>query len=180
MKKGKRMAKGLLVMPALIFLIILGTAAFSSCAGQKTSEKAQEAEANIDDNTFYESQPVKSGLYDATYFDITGTNDRKGQFDGRIYFSLAPEMSAIKVFENGNRTKIDCTITLQKPFEKGDSGIYKTVDKKDRPVIVNTSDSANYTLDFQYSGNDYKITFSPKARYEASAMEILEKITSGK
>lgn len=144
----------------------------NSCGG--ASSKTEE-EAKTDDASFYETQPVHSGLYDADYYEILGTNPRKGKFDGRIYFSLSPDLSAINVFENGNRTKIDYTITLPKPFEKNDSGIYVTEDKKDRPVCV-IKDSTFYCLKFIYSNDTVSINFNPKARHEASAVEILEKI----
>ena len=179
MKRDKGIAKGLLAMPALILSIVFGSVIFSACVGQKTSEQAKEAEANVDNADFYATQPLHSGLYDASYFDITGPNARKGQFDGRIFFTLSPELSAIYVFENGNRTKIESTIALKKPFEKTDSGFYRSVDTKDNPVIV-TPDSTDYTLDYKHGENDYKITFSPKPRYEGSALEILEKINAQK
>lgn len=148
----------------------------SSCGGGSSASKE---ETKVDDASFYETQPVQSGLYDADYYDITGQNARKGRFDGRIYFSLSPETSAFYVFENGNRTKIDYIVALQKPFEKGDSGIYRSVDTKDRPVTIST-DSTMYVVDFQRSGEDMKITFNPKPRHTGSAVEILEKINAQK
>lgn len=153
-------------------MLLSGAIAFNSCGGNSKSETT----ANVDDDAFYATQPIHSGLYDADYYDITGGNNpRKGRFDGRIYFSLSPETSAFMVFENGNRTKIDYTVSLKKPFEKGDSGIYYSVDTKDRPVTINT-DSTAYVLDFQRSGEEFKITFSPKPRHMGSALEILEKM----
>ena len=156
--------------------VILLFSMLSACAG--SGNKTQES-ANIDDDKFYETQPVHSGLYDADYYDITGANAKKGRFDGRIYFSLSPETSAFYVFENGNRTKIDYTVSLQKPFEKGDSGIYYSVDSKNRPVTINT-DSSMFVLNFQRTGEDLKITFSPKPRHQGSALEILEKMAAQK
>lgn len=157
-------------------LILFSAGLLTSCGSGSNTSKADEETANkTDDAAFYETQPVHSGLYDASYYDITGKNPRKGQFDGRIYFSLSPETSAILVFENGNRTKIDVTIALQRPFEKNDSGFYQTVDLKERPVTV-TPDSAAYILGFQHGGDDYKITFNPKPRHTGTALEILEKI----
>ena len=157
--------------------IALGIIAFNSCGGN-TTNKTEES-VKVDDEAFYSTQPVKSGLYDADYYDITGPNSRKGMFDGRIYFSLSPETSAFYVFENGNRTKIDYIVALGKPFEKGDSGIYYSVDTKDRPVTIST-DSTMYVLDFQRSGEDIKITFNPKPRHTGSAVEILEKMNAQK
>ena len=157
----------------LVFILCLG-----SCGGNKSEDTTKE-ENKIDDAAFYETQPLHSGLYDADYYDITGPGARKGQFDGRIFFSLSPEMSAIYVFENGNRTKIENTITLKHPFEKGDNGVYRSVDAKDRSVTI-TPDSAMLVLGYQWSGDTCSITFNPKARYEASALDILEKITAQK
>ena len=154
-----------------LFVILL-----NSCGGGAKSEQAEPT----DDAAFYATQPLHSGLYDADYYDISGGNNpRKGRFDGRIYFTLSPAQSAFYVFENGNRTKIDYIVALQKPFEKGDSGIYYTTDTKDRPVTINT-DSTMYTLNFHRSGEDMKIIFSPKARHESSALDILEKMNAQK
>lgn len=159
-----------------VVAIIAVMAGFNSC-GNSSSKSAEEGK--VDDDAFYATQPVHSGLYDADYYDITGNNPRKGHFDGRIYFSLSPEKSAFYVFENGNRTKIDYIVNLQRPFEKNDSGVYVSVDTKDRPVTVST-DSAMYILGFQRSGEDMKITFNPKARHEGSALEILERMAAQK
>lgn len=156
-------------------LMVIFMASYTSC-GNSSSTQSKEKQA-VDDEAFYATQPVNSGLYEADYYDITGTNPRKGHFDGRIYFSLSPETSAFYVFENGNRTKIDYIVNLQKPFEKGDSGIYRTVDVKDRPVSI-SSDSAAYYLNFQRSGEDIKISFNPKPRHTGSAVEIMEKMAA--
>ena len=151
--------------------------ALSACGGGSSTKT--EEKAGVDDEAFYATQPVHSGLYDADYYDITGANARKGRFDGRIYFSLSPETSAFYVFENGNRTKIDYIVNLKKPFERGDSGIYYSEDTKDRPVTLNT-DSTAYVLTFQRPGEDYKITFNSKPRHTGSALEILEKMAAQK
>lgn len=157
--------------------IFFSMMALVSCGGN--SSKTEEANL-VDDEAFYATQPLHSGLYDADYYDITGGNNpRKGRFDGRIYFTLSPAQSALYVFENGNRTKIDYVVPFQKPFEKGDSGIYKTTDMKERPVILNT-DSTMYTIDFTYAGEDMKITFNPKPRHTGSALDILEKMNAQK
>ena len=167
----KRVSSFLVIAMALTTCISM-----NSCGGNNTGGKTEE-EAKIDNAAFYESQPVESGLYDADYYDITGPNSRKGHFDGRIYFSLSPETSAFYVFENGNRTKISELGIMPRPFEKGDSGIYSTVDSNNLPVIINT-DSASYILCFQNRGSDYKITFNPKPRHTGTAVEILEKINT--
>ena len=176
--KNLQMISGrLFLSPSVLGIVAFALCLITSCGGNKTSEN--EESKKIDDAAFYETQPVHSGLYDADYYDITGPNSRKGQFDGRIFFSLSPEMSAIYVFENGNRTKIDNTITLQHPFQKDSLGIYSSLDSKDRPVTI-YPDSTMLVLDYQWSGDTCKITFNPKARYEGSALEILEKITAQK
>ena len=175
MKKGTISIALASKLCALVFAFSL--VALTACSGGSSS--SSEKVAKVDDDTFYSTQPVHSGLYDADYYDITGSNARKGRFDGRIYFSLSPETSAFYVFENGNRTKIDYTVSLQKPFEKGDSGVYYSVDSKDRPVTINT-DSTAYVLDFQRGSENLKITFSPKARHTGTALEILEKMAAQK
>ena len=160
------------------FVLAFCLLTFNSC-GNKSTANEEQRENKVDDDAFYATQPVKSGLYDADYYDITGTNARKGRFDGRIYFTLSPETSALYVFENGNRTKIDYLIALQKPFEKGDSGVYKTFDTKDRPVTIST-DSTMYVLDFQRGAENVEIIFNPKPRHTGTAIEILEKINAQK
>ena len=156
----------LFLLPALLL----------SCGGNKSNETS--VTETISEETFYETQPVVSGLYDAESYDITGTNPRKGKFDGRIYFSLSPEMSAFYVFENGNRTKIDHIVTLKRPFEKNDSGIYVSVDAKELPVTV-TPDSI-YILEFNKGAENLKIGFNPKPRHTGTAVEILERMSAQK
>lgn len=155
------------------FLTIL----LMACSGNKQSDS--KSEMSVDDETFYESQPVRSGLYDAETYNMTGKTDKKGHFDGRIYFSLSPDMSAFYVFENGNRTKIDYLLTLKHPFERGDSGVFRTVDAKDLPVTL-TPDTALYYLNFQRGGEDVTIGFNPKPRHTGTAVEIMEKMAAQK
>lgn len=161
-------------LPAIFLLAIF---ALSSCGGSSSS-KTQESAA-VDDDAFYATQPVHSGLYDADYYDIVGPNARKGRFDGRIYFSLSPKTSGINVFENGNRTKIDYIVGLDKPFEKDANGVYSTTDMKGKPVTVNT-DSTTYFLNFIHFNDTVTIGFSPKARHLGSAIDILEKMNERK
>lgn len=160
---------------ALSLLAVAIVFSLSSCSGS-TSKSAEAAET--DDDAFYATQPVHSGLYDASYYDIVGPNARRGKFDGRIYFSLSPKTSGINVFENGNRTKIDYIVGLEKPFVKNDN-VYATVDMKGKPVTVNT-DSANYVLTFIHFNDTVSIGFSPKARHIGSAIDILEKMNERK
>lgn len=158
-----------------IFLLAVFT--LSSCSGSSSSKS--EETAAVDDDAFYATQPVHSGLYDADYYDIAGPNARKGRFDGRIYFSLSPKTSAINVFENGNRTKIDYLVGLEKPFEKDANGVYSDTDMKGKPVTINT-DSTTYFLKFIHFNDTVTIGFSPKARHLGSAIDILEKMTDRK
>ena len=153
-------------------LFLFGILLLAACSTKSTGDSTEN---KVDDEAFYATQPVHSGLYDADYFDITGNNPKKGHFDGRIYFSLSPDLSAFYVFENGNRTQIRYTVSLQKPFEKGDSSIYKTVDVEGLPVTINT-DSTSYLLNFQKKGSDVSVCFNPKPRHTGTAIEILEKI----
>ena len=157
-------------------LLLFATLLFS-CGGNKSNQDS--AKEVINEAAFYETQPVPSGLYEAESYDITGTNARKGKFDGRVYFALSPDANALYVFENGNRTKIDMLVNLKKPFEKGDSGVYITTDVKDLPVTV-TPDSAVYYLNFQKGSENVKIGFNPKPRHTGTATEIMEKMAAQK
>lgn len=149
---------------------------FTACGNN--SAKTAEEEDTPDEATFLANQPLESGLYDADYYDITGKNPRKGHFDGRIYFGLTPKTSAINVFENGNRTKIDYTVVLKQSFEKTDSGTYCAIDMKDNPVVV--IPDTTYCLKFIHFNDTVQIGFSPKPRSTASGLEILEKIKERK
>ena len=161
-----------------IFLTMISV----SCGNPKTEETAETAQVNEEE--FYATQPLHSGLYDASYFCITPVGDakdkaeRKGGFDGRVFFALSPETSAMYVFENGNRTKINYIVNFQKPFEKTDSG-YVTLDNKDQLVRI-TNDSTDLVLNFVRTGEDYSIKFSPKPRYTGTAVEIMEKMAEQK
>lgn len=73
-----------------IFGLFAALLMFVSCGGSK--EKA--AAAPVDDDAFYSTQPVHSGLYDATSYDIQGVNTRKGKFDGRIFISLSADTAS--------------------------------------------------------------------------------------
>lgn len=160
---------------SLSLLMMFCMIAFNSCGGNST--KSEDNAAEVDDEAFYATQPVHSGLYNADYYDITGNNPRKGKFDGRVYIALNPKVSALYVFENGNRTKIDYLVGLQKPFQKGENGIFSAMDNKDQPVTLNT-DSSTYVLTFQHFNDTVQIGFSPKARHTASALDILEKMNA--
>ena len=159
------------------FIMLLSVSVFNSCGGN--TNKAQEEEANVEDDAFYATQPIHSGFYDADWYDITGRNARKGRFDGRIYFALSPKMSGLYVFENGNRTKIDYVLGLKEPFKKGADGVYSTLDNKDKPVTINT-DSTTYFLTFLHSNDTIQIGFNPKPRHIGTALEMLEKMNAQK
>lgn len=157
-------------------------ALMASCGGG-SKENSAAAEKAIDDDAFYATQPVVSGQYRAVSYDITGGNNpRKGKYDGRLIISLSPsEPSGMYVYENGNRAKIDYKIVLKTPFEKGDSGIYKTLDVNDLPVTI-SSDSIGYLLSFEKGSGDnqsqIKIGFEKDPMSTGSALEMMERITA--
>lgn len=160
-------------MKTLKFLGLCGLAfAMASCGGN--SNKAAEAEAQEANEAFQAEQPVESGVYDATYFDIKGKDSRKGQFDGRVIYALNPEQSAVFVYENGNRTKIKHILVLDKPFQKQDS-VWVAMDKTGIPVTV-AKDSTDMTIDYVANSDTVTITFNPKARTVYTALEAMEKI----
>ncbi|MBD5305599.1 MAG: hypothetical protein HDS12_04840 [Bacteroides sp.] len=155
------------------YALIAFTAAtfcFTSCGSKKeTGGEAQEV------STFYADQPVESGIYVADRYDITGENARKGHFDGRVYFSLAPEQSVIYVCENGNRTKINYPLTLSQPFAPADSGRYVAKDSRGQDIVV-APDSANYVLTFEKGEAKIAITFDKTPKSTAAPLDILEQI----
>ncbi|MDE6794877.1 MAG: hypothetical protein K2J63_06180, partial [Muribaculaceae bacterium] len=67
------------------------------------------------------------------------------------------------------------------PFEKGDSGIYKTLDVNDLPVTI-SSDSIGYVLSFEKNSGDkqsqIKIGFEKDPMSTGSALEMMERITT--
>lgn len=158
-----------------IFSLFAAMLLFVSCGG---GSKEKAASAPVDDDAFYATQPVHSGLYDATSYDIQGQNARKGKFDGRIFFTLNPDTamkSAIYIYENGNRAKIDYKIVLDRPFEKGDSGVYKTVDAKGLPVVI-APDSTDFVLKFEKGSTKVEIGFDKAPRNTWPALETLERM----
>ncbi len=143
--------------------------ALGSCGN---SQKAAE-ETTAPDETFYAAQPIESGIYDATYFNIKGKDNRKGAFDGRVIVSISPKQNAMFVYENGNRTKIKHIVMLDAPFEKGD-GSY-TAASKGAPVSLAT-DSANYIVNYINNNDTVTITFNRQARSKYEPLEALKKI----
>lgn len=157
------------------FSFVAGMLLFASCGGNAKQNSDSAAVAPVDEAAFAATQPMESGLYDASYYDIQGTNARKGHFDGRVFVSLSPEQSAFYVFENGNRAKIDYKVVLKKPFEKGDSGVYSTVDVKDLPVTL-VPDSIGYVLNFEKPNVKVAISIDKNPRSTWSPLETLEKM----
>lgn len=154
----------------LFMLLVL---VMASCGGNS----GKKAEAAVDDDAFYATQPVKSGLYNAVDYDIAGgKNPRKGHFDGRVMFALSPAQSGIYVYENGNRTKIDYRIMLNAPFEKRDS-VYVATSSDNTPVTIST-DSTVYKLSFKKGSEDVTIGFDSKPTSVASAHEMWERIST--
>lgn len=160
-----------IIMKAIKILCLSGLIfALTSCGGNKQSA-ADEAASR--EEAFFAEQPLKSGIYDATYFDIKGKDERKGQFDGRVIVSISPEQSALFVYENGNRTKIKHILMLDSPFEKNDS-LYTSA-SKGLPVTL-AADSANYIVNYVVYGDSVTITFDQKARSNYQPLEALKKI----
>ena len=160
-------------MKTLKILSLCGLAfLMASCGGNSNKEK--EAEAEAANEAFAAEQPVESGQYDATYFVIKGKDSRKGQFDGRVIYSLSPEQSAIFVYENGNRTKIKHILMLDKSFQKQDS-VYVAIDKTGIPVTVG-NDSTNMYIDYIANSDTVTITFNPSPRRVYTPLEALTKI----
>ncbi len=147
---------------------------FAACSG---GAKEQKSETPVDDEAFYSTQPVTSGQYRAVRYDIAGEKARKGMFDGRVLISLSPEQSGMYVFENGNRAKIDYKIVLKQPFEKGDSGVFRTVDVNDLPVTI-SADSTLYTLSFEKNKHQVNISFEQEPMNTGTALEIMERISA--
>lgn len=145
------------------------------CGGSGSKGESQQTETATDEAAFYSTQPMQSGEYYAVRYDITGENERKGQFDGRVMMSLSPELSALYVYENGNRTKISYKVILDKPFEKGDSGIYRASDTKGLPVTMQT-DSTVYTLTFEKGKEKVCIGIDSKPKHTASAFDMQQRI----
>ena len=159
-------------MKTLKFLSLCGlTFAMASCGGNSAKTQEAEAEANA---AFQAEQPVASGIYDATYFNIKGKDSRKGSYDGRVIYALSPDQSAVFVYENGNRTKIKHLLMLEKGFQKEDS-VYTATDKAGMPVIVG-NDSTDMYVSYIASGDTVTITFNPKARNTYDPLEALAKI----
>lgn len=157
------MKKSLIGAIALTALVLL-----PACGSKNSDSQADSA-------AFAANQPVESGIYNATAYDITGDDARHGKFDGRIIVALSPSQSALYVYENGNRTKINYSVVLERPFEKGDSGVYRAVDMKGKPVIVDT-DSAVFTLTFEKNTQQVTIDFDKTPRSTGSAMDMMERM----
>lgn len=144
--------------------------AMSACGGN--SRKAAE-ETPSDEASFFESQPLASGIYDATYFDIKGKDSRKGAFDGRVIVSVSPDQNAVFVYENGNRTKIKHLMMLDAPFEMSE-GVYSST-SKGLPVTL-SPDSVDCRIKYVANGDTVTITFGQKARNTYQPLEALRKI----
>lgn len=159
-------------MKVLKFMGIAGLLlTMASCGGNKQNSADSTA---VEETAVIAEQPVESGIYDATYFDIKGKNARKGQFDGRVIYSVAPEQTAILVYENGNRTKIKHIIMLSSPLAQTDS-VFTSTDAKGNQVTVG-SDSTNFIINYIANSDTVTITHNQKARNAYSALEALEKI----
>lgn len=159
-------------MKKTLLLCAVLAAIITTACSSKTEKSADEIKN--EENAFEKSQPLQSGTYTASYFDITGENARKGNFDGRILVSLSEDLSVIYVYENGNRTKIDYLINLEKPFEKTDSVTYTSQDKEGKPVVLTKEEES--ILSFEKKDSQIKITFDPNPNSTQPPMDILQKI----
>lgn len=160
-------------MRVLKFMGIVGVIfAMSSCGGNK-QESADSAA--VAEETTAVDLPLASGVHDAVYFNIKGKEARKGQFDGRVIYSMNPEQTAILVYENGNRTKIKHVIMLSAPFAESDS-TFTSTDAKGNPVVLG-KDSANFYLNYVAKSDTVTITHNQAPRNTYSDMEALEKIS---
>jgi hypothetical protein len=156
-------------------LVAFTIVAMASCSGSK-QEKGDDSSASV---TAIADQPLESGQYNASYYDIMGENSRKGSFDGRVMVAISEDQSALYVYENGNRAKIDYTIVLERPFEKNDSGLYVTKDNKGLAVTINT-DSTYNVLSFYKKDSQVKINFDKEASSTADAMTMMQRISEQK
>lgn len=145
--------------------------AMASCGGNK--QAAEDTTASVEEASAV-NLPVESGIYDATYFNIKGKDARKGQFDGRVIYSISPDKTAILVYENGNRTKIKHVIMLAESFAQTDS-VYSSTDAKGNAVVL-SSDSAAYCINYVANGDTVTITHNQTPRNTYTAFEALEKI----
>lgn len=161
-------------MKTLKFLALSAIAiSMAACSGNN-KEKAADAEAAANE-TFAAQQPLKSGLYDATYFNIKSADEKKkGSFDGRVVFSLSPEQPAFLVYENGNRTKIKHLVLLKGGFEKTDS-VYSAMSKDDLPVML-APDSAGFNITYLQKADTVTISFGATPKTEFTPIEALSKV----
>lgn len=159
--------------PIMKSLVAVALLSITAC-GQKESSEKESASAS-EALTAMSGQPVESGEYIADAYDITGKNTRSGKFDGRVLVSLSPEQSALYIYENGNRAKIDYKVILKTPFEKGDS-VYTATDSKGNAVTLRT-DSTVYTLAFDKNDTHVSISFDSKPKYTGTPVEMLERMT---
>lgn len=155
----------------VLSMALTSMAILTSCGGN-SKQAAADSTANAAE--FAESQPLESGQYDVTRYEITGENARKGNFDGRLLIALSPEQSALYVYENGNRAKIDYLVVLSKPFEKTDS-VYTTTDTKGKAVTM-LPDSVGYKLTFEKSNDTISVEVNKTPKFTDNALTILEKI----
>lgn len=157
-------------MKKILTIFALGLL-MAACGGQKEKQAEEAAAAEAD---FAQSQPVVSGLYNADYFDIKGADPRKGSYDGRVLFSVSPDQSAVMVYENGNRTKINHLLMLKAPFEKTDS-VYTSTDANGNPVTI-SQDSTFMQITYVTKLDTVCVNFNPTPRNTYTPLEALQKI----
>lgn len=157
-------------MKKILSILVLGLL-MAACGGQKQQKAEETAAAEAE---FAKSQPVESGLYNADYYNIAGAEPRKGNYDGRVLFSLSPDQSAVMVYENGNRTKINHLLMLKSPFEMTDS-VYTSTDANGNAVTIRR-DSTFMQICYVNKLDTVSINFDPTPRTAYTPLEALEKI----
>lgn len=163
-----------------IFTIAAMAALMASCGGNTKTENVDTV-AVEDTAAFYESQPVANAQYRVNSYDIEGEKARKGKFDGRMMVALGSpdkgEPSAIYIFENGNRAKIEYKVILSRPFEKGDSDIYRALDTNELPVVIMMDSTQNY-ISFEKKNEKVKLGYDADPMTMATYIEMIERINA--
>lgn len=154
--------------------LLFGTVTLAFMLSSCGHKDANSSQSGSDETSFQINQPLQSGTYEASYYDISGDNARKGHFDGRLLVSLSPDVSALYVYENGNHAKIQYLIMLDKPFEKGDSATYRALDKEGKQVVIKKDSVASLTFDKKDSKIYIEFDSIPKSTQPA--FDVLQRI----
>lgn len=153
-------------------LVFMTPALMQSCTGN-ANEKNESAQSV---SSAMAPQPLENGVYEASYYNIEGKGERKGNFDGRVMVSLDQNKSVIFVYENGNRAKIRYILSLDTPFKK-DSVTYYSAASANGNVVLNTA-SQPYSLTFSKGVSQITIDFDSLPKSTGTAFEMLERINN--